>query len=76
MGPMNTYIKLLFNSEGAKPSDVVDRLCMLGFRPTQGHYDLVYEWDRTATVQDAIWFGDKIHAVLQGLNVNYEIETE
>jgi hypothetical protein len=27
-------------------------------------------------VQDAIWFGDKIHAVLQGLNVNYEIETE
>jgi hypothetical protein len=72
---MQTFVKLVFSSEGAKPSDVVDRLCMLGFKPVQGHYDLVYEWDRTATVQDAIWFGDKIHAVLQGLDVLYEIET-
>ncbi len=72
---MQTYVKLVFSSEGAKPSDVVDRLCMLGFKPVQGHYDLVYEWDRTATVQDAIWFADKIHAVLQGLDVHYEIET-
>ena len=72
---MRTYIKVTFNSEGAKPSDVIDRLCMLGFKPTTGHHDLEYEWDRAATVQDAIWFADKIHAVLQGLNVSYEIET-
>ena len=72
---MKTYITLTFNSEGAKPSEVVDRLCMLGFKPTQGHKDLVYEWDRSATVQDAIWFGDKVHQVLSGLKVYYELET-
>jgi hypothetical protein len=75
MAAMKTYIKLVFSSEGAKPSDVVDRLCMLGFTPVQGQYDLVYPWDRNASVQDAIWFGDKIHAVLKGLNVQYELET-
>ncbi len=72
---MKTYIRLTFNSEGAKPSEIVDRLCMLGFQPTQGHQDLVYEWDRNATVKDAIWFADKIHMVLEGLNVFYELET-
>jgi hypothetical protein len=72
---MRTWIKLTFNSEGAKPSDVFDRLCMLGFKPHQGHQDLVYEWDRNATVQDAIWFADKVHTVLEGLMVFYELET-
>jgi hypothetical protein len=72
---MKTWIQLTFNSEGAKPSDVIDRLCMLGFRPTRGHRDLVYEWDRNATVKDAIWFADKVHTVLEGLSVFYELET-
>jgi len=72
---MKTYIRLTFNSDGAKPSDVIDRLCMLGFKPTQGVQDLVYEWDRHATVEDAIWFADKVHTVLEGLSVFYELET-
>ena len=73
--PMKTYIRLMFYSEGAKPSEVIDRLCMLGFKPTRGHQDLVYEWDRNATVKDAIWFADKVHTVLEGLSVFYELET-
>ena len=56
---MKTYLTVTFNSEGAKPSEIVDRLCMIGFRPTQGTYDFIYEWDKKATVKDAIWFGDK-----------------
>ena len=72
---MRTHIRLTFNSEGAKPSEVVDRLCMLGFKPTRGYQDLVYVWDRNATVQDAIWFADKVHAVLEGLHVFFELET-
>ena len=47
----------------------------MGFKATQGHQDLVYEWDRNATVQDAIWFADKVHAVLEGLGVHFELET-
>lgn len=72
---MKTFIRLTFNSDGGKPSDIVDRLCMLGFKPTKGHQDLVYEWDRNATVDDAIWFADNVHTVLEGLSVFYELET-
>jgi hypothetical protein len=72
---MKTYIRLTFDSEGAKPSNIVDTLCMMGFNPTRGHQDLVYEWDRNATVQDAIWFADKVHLSLAGLRVHYELET-
>jgi hypothetical protein len=72
---MKTFIGLTFSSEGARPSDIFDRLYMLGFKATQGHKDLVYEWDRNATVQDAIWFADKVHSVLEGLNVQFELET-
>jgi hypothetical protein len=72
---MKTYILLTFSSEGARPSDIFDRLYMLGFKATHGHQDLVYEWDRNATVQDAIWFADKVHTVLEGLNVLFELET-
>lgn len=72
---MKTYIRLTFNSDGAMPSTVIDRLCMLGFKPCRGHQDLVYEWDKNANVQDAIWFADKVHTVLEGLSVFYELET-
>lgn len=73
---MKTYIKLVFNSEGKKPSEVIDILYGLGFEPQTGEYDMVYEWDDEASVKDAIWFADKIHASLQGLDVSYSIETE
>ncbi len=72
---MKTYLTVTFNSEGAKPSEIVDRLCMIGFRPTQGTYDFIYEWPKKATVKDAIWFGDKIHSVLKGYNVLFKLET-
>jgi hypothetical protein len=72
---MKTYLTVTFNSEGAKPSEIVDRLCMIGFRPTQGTYDFIYEWDKKATVKDAIWFGDKIHSVLKGYNDLFKLET-
>jgi len=65
----------MFNSEGAKPSEVSERLCMLGFKPVQGNYDYIYDWDTKATVKDAIWFGDKIHTILKGYNVLFKLET-
>ncbi len=75
MTPMKTYLKLAFHSEGEKPSIIVDRLCNLGFRPTQGNYDLVYDWDTEATIKDIIWFGDKIHSTLKGAKCTFELET-
>ncbi|MFW6041218.1 MAG: hypothetical protein ACOC85_05225 [Thermoplasmatota archaeon] len=72
---MKTYIKLMFNSEGERPSEVIDSLYGLGFEPQKGEYDMVYEWDNKASINDAIWFADKIHATLRGFDVSFSIET-
>ncbi len=72
---MKTYIMLMFNSEGAKPSEVLDVLHGLGFEPQRGEYDMVYEWNDGAELKEAIWFADKIHTTLQGFDVAYSIET-
>jgi hypothetical protein len=67
---------MMFNTEGGRPSDIVERLQMIGFRPTTGNYDFVYEWDRNATVEDTIYFADKLHETLKGLGVLFKLETE
>ncbi len=72
---MKTYIKLIFRSEGEKPSEVVDVLYGLGFEPQKGEYDMVYKWDNGASVKEAIWFADKVHTALEGLNVSFWMET-
>lgn len=72
---MRTYLKITFSSEGARPSEIIDRLQSLGFRPLTGIYDMVYEWGNHATVNDAIWFADKIHETLRGYNVLFQLET-
>jgi len=73
---MITYLTVTFHSEGAKPSMVVDRLHALGFKPTTGNYDFTYEWNKKATIKEAIWFADKIQATLKGMNVLFKLETK
>ena len=72
---MITYLTLTFDSEGKKPSDVVDRLYSLGFRPTTGRYDFKYVWDGSVNVKDVLWFADKVHATLKGTQALFKLET-
>ncbi|MCW6168856.1 MAG: hypothetical protein LVQ96_05045 [Thermoplasmatales archaeon] len=72
---MKTYLKVTFSSEGAKPSEVINRLRSLGFKPVMGEQDLIYEWGNSATIEDSIWFADKIQATLEGFRVMFQIET-
>jgi hypothetical protein len=72
---LKSYLTLTFNSEGIKPSEVVDRLHMLGFKATHGPYDFIYDWGKHATVKDAIWFSDRIHETLKGCQVLFHLET-
>lgn len=73
---MKTYLKILFNSEGATPSEVKAQLMNLGFKATSGNYDFVYDWgEKNVKIEDLIWFADKIHSALKGLNVYFSIET-
>jgi hypothetical protein len=72
---METYLRVTFHSEGAKPSEVADRLLGFGFAPTQGNYDFVYDWKSAATTDQILDLGDEVRRLLQGYRVLYEIET-
>jgi hypothetical protein len=72
---MKTYLTIMFDSEGARPSEVAEILYNLGFTAVQGNYDFVYNWGRSANIKDIIWFGDKIHSALKGYRVLFKLET-
>jgi len=73
---MKTYLKILFNSEGALPSEVKDQLMNMGFKATSGNYDFVYDWgEKDVKIEELVWFADKIHSALKGLKVYFSIET-
>ncbi len=72
---MKTYLTIWFSSEGAPPSEVVKRLLAMGFRPIRGHYDHVYDWKRSVTIDDIIQLSNALHETLKGLKVMYKLET-
>ena len=73
---MKTYLKIMFNSEGNSPSEIKDQLLNLGFKATKGNYDFVYDWNEVSTsVEDLVWFADKVHSTLKKSNVYFTIET-
>lgn len=72
---METYLRVTFDSEGAKPSAVADRLRSCGFLPTQGNYDFVYDWQGPPTRDQILDLSDEVTRQLRGLRVLFEIET-
>ncbi len=72
---METYLRVTFSSEGAKPSAVADRLRSCGFLPTQGNYDFVYDWQGPATRDQILDLSDELTRQLRGLRVLVEVET-
>ncbi|MEM4257653.1 MAG: hypothetical protein QXL17_00675 [Candidatus Thermoplasmatota archaeon] len=73
---MKTYLKIMFYSEGASPSEVKNQLMNMGFKATKGNYDFVYDWGKEQqNVEDLIFFADKVHAALKHSNVYFSIET-
>lgn len=72
---METYLRVTFSSEGAKPSEVAARLQTFGFVPTQGNYDFVYDWNGRAGREQILDLCDEIGRLLRGYGVLVEIET-
>ena len=73
---MKTYLTIIFNSDGSSPSEVKNQLMNLGFKAAKGSYDFLYEWDKEeVTVEELVWFADKVHASLKDHNVLFSIET-
>ena len=72
---MKTYLLIWFNSDGASPSKVNQRLMSLGFNPMQGSHDYVYDWDNNVDMDEILRFGDKVQLSLQGSGAMFKIET-
>jgi hypothetical protein len=72
---METYLRVTFHSEGARPSEVADRLQVFGFVPTQGNYDFVYDWNGSANREQLLDLFDEVTRLLRGYGVLFEIET-
>lgn len=72
---MKTYLIIWFNSEGAKPSDITERLLSMGFQPVEGEYDYIYTWDSHADIDDIIKFGDRVQITLKGSGALFKFQT-
>lgn len=72
---MKTYLMVWFNSEGANPSEVNDRLMSMGFKLVSGNYDYVFDWGHSVELDEVLRFGDKVHLTLKNMNVLFKIET-
>ena len=72
---MKTYLTIWFSSEGESPQKVIASLQKLGFEPVYGNYDMVYNWDKKASLEDIIKLADLVKKTLAGTGVLFKIET-
>jgi hypothetical protein len=72
---VKTYLTIWFNSEGAGPVVVAEKLRAMGFKPMKGRYDHVYNWGRSIELEEILQIGTAVHETLKGLNVIYKLET-
>ncbi|MGM0770815.1 MAG: hypothetical protein ACQESU_04315 [Halobacteriota archaeon] len=72
---MKTYLLIWFSSDGLRPSEVNKRLMSMGFKPVQGVYDYVYDWDNSVDLEEILGFGDKVHLSLRDTGTMFKIET-
>ncbi len=74
-----TRVTVWFNSEGASPSTVVNKLTELGFEPVRGAYDFIYEHEGDMTDNNLgnaiIEISSALHKTLSGLKVLYNLDT-
>jgi hypothetical protein len=72
---LKTNLTIWFSSEGASPTEVVQRLQGMGFKPMKGEYDHVYDWKRDVNLEEILRIGNHVHEILKGLKVIYKMET-
>jgi hypothetical protein len=72
---MRTYVRMIFDSEGAGPAEVLKVLRELGFEESMGMHDFVYTWKERAEFDRVLGLITTLHERLKGLRVNYEVTT-
>lgn len=67
MSRFQTYVTVTVSCDGSKPSEITRKLQELGFRPTYGIHDFVYDWkEKNIALEQIIEFADKVQKKLKG----------
>lgn len=72
---MRTYVRMIYNTEGASPRASVGIMDKLGFEPALGTHDFVYKWKSKTEINDVLELIEAMHTSLKGMNISYEITT-
>lgn len=72
---MRTYVRVIFNSEGADPQEVTKVMRELGFEESMGMHDFVYKWKNKAAIDEVLKLISSMHGKIRGLHLNYEVTT-
>lgn len=69
------HLTLWFNSEGKAPTSVMMRLQDIGFKPSEGKHDFIYDWKQGIGLEEISVLRDNVHKALRGSKVLYKLET-
>jgi hypothetical protein len=72
---MRTYVRMIFDSEGAPPAEVLRVMRQLGFEESMGMHDFVYTWKERVALDQVLQLVGRLHTGIHGLRVHYEITT-
>ena len=74
---MRTNVSIIVSSEGGLMSEVAKRFGELGFKPTLGMHDFVYEWEETSVTSDkVIELIDRVQRRLKDTNIGLHFVTD
>ena len=63
---MKTYVEVYVSTEGEKASVLTHKLGDMGFEPSFGEHDFVYDWKESVSMNEVLEFVDKVQGKLSG----------
>ena len=63
---MKTYVEILHSADGEKVSVIFEKMRDMGFEPTLGEHEFVYNWKKNVTLPEVIKFLDNVVTKLRG----------
>lgn len=72
---MRTYVRMIHNSEGASPKEVISVMDKMGFESALGTHDFVYKWKNKTEIKEVLELIENMHKSMKSMNVSYEVTT-
>ena len=72
---METFVDLYFSTDGKKASEIFEILVDMGFKPSLGDHDFIYDWKGIVSIEEEIKFIDEIQNRLRGSGAHLKFNT-